>query len=209
MADGARGRAAPGTTGEVRSEDWGGQDLSGQRFEAVLLVDVDLSEVTATGAAFTDCTFRGARLNVSAWTQSAFTGCTFVRCNLFDARFTDCKLVGSTFESCSLDLLRVSGGDWSYVGLSGADLRSATLDGLRMREADLRGARLQAATLTDCDLSGASWDKADLSRCDLRGSDLSALDPATVQLRGAVIDPQQAMLLAVAMGLDVRDSVER
>lgn len=117
------GRRAAETTSEVRGEDWGGQDLSGRRFESVLFVDVDLSEVIASGAVFTDCTLRGVRLNVSRWTQTAFTGCTFVRCNLFDAAFTDCKLVGSSFEGCALDLLKVSGGDWSYAGLAAADLR--------------------------------------------------------------------------------------
>ena len=37
----------------------------------------------------------------------------------------------------------------------------------------------------------------------------SALDPGGVQLQGAIIDAQQALLLAAAMGLDVRASVER
>jgi uncharacterized protein YjbI with pentapeptide repeats len=54
------------------------------------------------------------------------------------------------------------------------------------------------------DLSGASLDHADLTGCDLRGSDLSALNPLTAELRGAVIDPVQAIMIATALGLDVR-----
>ena len=73
-----------------------------------------------------------------------------------------------------------------------------------MREADLRSIRAVGGTLTGLDLSGAQFDKADLRRCDLRGSDLSSLDPGAVQLAGAVITPDQAVLLAMAQGLDVR-----
>jgi uncharacterized protein YjbI with pentapeptide repeats len=54
------------------------------------------------------------------------------------------------------------------------------------------------------DLSGAWLHRADLTGCDLRGSDLSALDPRTVELKDAVIDPVQAVVIATALGLEVR-----
>ena len=73
-----------------------------------------------------------------------------------------------------------------------------------MREAELTGVRLGDATVRDVDLSGAALDHADLTGCDLRGSDLSALNPLTVQLGGAVIDQVQAIMIATALGLDVR-----
>jgi hypothetical protein len=43
---------------------------------------------------------------------------------------------------------------------------------------------------------------AGLSRADLRGSDLSTLDPMTTKVRGAVIDLQQAVVRAGALGLE-------
>jgi uncharacterized protein YjbI with pentapeptide repeats len=54
------------------------------------------------------------------------------------------------------------------------------------------------------DLSGASLEKANFVRCDLRGSDLSSLDPLTVELKGALINADQACVIAVNLGLDVR-----
>ena len=54
------------------------------------------------------------------------------------------------------------------------------------------------------DLSGASLRSADFTRSDLRGSDLSAVDPATTELRHAIITADQAVVVAMAMGLDVR-----
>lgn len=164
---------------EVRHQDWDGRDLSRQSWCGVQFVDVDLTETVDVGAVFDRCTFRDCRFNASQHTDAAFTGCTFTGCSFFDARLDGCKLVGSTFDRCSFDLLRAEGGDWSFVGLIGADLRRARFSGLRMREADLTG-------------------------CDLRGSDLSSLDTSTVRLLGAVVDLHQAVGIAASLGVEVR-----
>lgn len=188
----------------MRHEDWGGEELLQRTFTRVTFVEVDLSEVVSEGSVFDECAFHGVRFNVSVHRSTAFLNCTFTRCSFFDATFSGCKLVGSRFEDCSLDLIKVLGGDWSFVALPGADLGSASLVDVRMREADLSGVRAVNGTLRGLDLSGAWWSRADLSGCDLRGSDLSALEPSTVRLKGAVITPDQAVLLTQAMGLDVR-----
>jgi fluoroquinolone resistance protein len=73
-----------------------------------------------------------------------------------------------------------------------------------MREADLTGANCQGATLRGIDLSGAWLHNADLSGADLRDSDLTAVDPVATQLKGAIIDVEQAVTFATALGLDVR-----
>ena len=204
MADRKHGHVAPPTSTTVAGEDWEGRDVSRQEHVRVAFVDLDLTEVTDDGAVFTECTFRRTKFNVSVHTSAAFVNCTFVNCDFFDARFTDCKLVGSMFERCTFDMLQVAGGNWSHVGLPGADLRHASFRGVRMREADLTGARLEGATLRDVDLSGAWLGAARLSRCDLRGSDLGALDPGQVELAGAIVTFEQALVIATALGLDVR-----
>src|SRR5688500_1177428 len=111
------------TTRTVTGDDLYGEDLTGHSEARVLYIDVDLTESTSTaGLVFDECTFRDVRFNASAHRGAAFTNCTFERCNFFGASFTDCKLVGSVFEHCSFDQLRVVSGDWSFVGLAGADL---------------------------------------------------------------------------------------
>ncbi|MEU6034332.1 pentapeptide repeat-containing protein [Actinomadura sp. NPDC047616] len=205
MADRRHGRPAPPTDSTVRSEDWDGRDVSGEEHTRVEFVDVDMTETSGRGAAFTDCTFRGVRFNASAYTDTAFVNCTFVRCSFFDTALTGCKLVGSRFDGCSYGLLRAEGGDWSFTGLPGADLRGCSFRRLRMREADLTGARCAKASFRDVDLSGAWLNQADLSECDLRGSDLSSLNPHTAALARAVIDPYQAIMIARALGLEVKE----
>jgi fluoroquinolone resistance protein len=198
------GAPAPPTDTTVAGADWYGQDISGQSHTRVAFVDLDLTEVRNDGAVFNECTFRRARFNASVHTNAAFLNCTFAACSFFDTRLTDCKLLGSMFDRCTFDILRASGGDWSFVGMPGADLRSASLRGLRMREADLTGVRCQGASLRDCDLSGAWLHGAKLSGCDLRGSDVSSIDPTTTEIRGAIVTYEQALAIAVALGLDIR-----
>lgn len=204
MAERKHGEKAPPTESTVTGVDWSGDDISRQEHTRVLFVDLDLTEVENEGAVFTECTFRRAKFNVSVHRNAAFVNCTFQNCNFYDARFTGCKLVGSLFDRCTFDNLAVEGGNWSFAGLPGADLRTARFRGVQMREADLTGARLQGAVLRDVELGGASLHRADLSKCDLRGSDLSAVDPETTVLRGAVITIDQTITIAEALGLDVR-----
>ncbi len=82
-----------------------------------------MSEVENVGSVFDRCTFRRTRFNASTHKDAAFLNCTFVACSLFDTRFDDRKLVGSMFDGCSFEVMQVSGGDWSFVGLPGADLQ--------------------------------------------------------------------------------------
>lgn len=204
MAERKHGLPAPETHATVAGADWHGQDISGQHHTRVAFVDLDLTEAQNRGALFTECTFRRAQFNCSVHTDAAFVNCTFVNCNFFDVRFTECKFVGSMFDRCTYDLMQVVGGNWSHVGLPGADLRRASLRGVRLREADLTGARCEGASLRDVDLSGAWLHGAKLTGCDLRGSDLTAVEPEHVELRGAIVTFEQALVIAVALGLDVR-----
>jgi uncharacterized protein YjbI with pentapeptide repeats len=185
-------------------EDWYGEDLADRSYLTCTFAQVDLTEATSRGAVFEECTFSLVRLNASRHEDSAFLRCSFVRCDLFDAELTGCKLTGSTFTESTLRPLRVTGGDWSFVGLAGADLRGVTIKGTRMREVDLTGARCAGAVISDVDLSGAQLRGADISGCDLRGSDLSALDPTAVTLAGTLILAEQALTVARTLGFDIR-----
>jgi uncharacterized protein YjbI with pentapeptide repeats len=205
MVDRRHGWQAAPTTSTVSGEDLYGEDFTGQVVDHVLYLDVDMTESTSSvGAVFDECTFRSVRFNAAAFEGAAFTNCTFENCNFFGATFTDCKVVGSMFDRCQLDQLSVVGGDWSFVGLPGAVLKNAAFSDVRMREVDLVGVQGDGTTMRRCDLSGSSFAKASLEGADLRGSDLSGIEPGTVNLRNAIIDFNQAVLIATAYGLDVR-----
>ena len=194
----------PATDTEIRGQDWEGQDLSGQRHERVAFVEADLTDASNRGGFFSECTFRDCRFGSSAHTDAAFLNCTFSNCNFFDATFKDCKLVGSAFDRCRFELLRVDGGDWSFVALPRAELQRASFLDVRMREVDLRAARCAGARFRRVDLSGAVLERVDFSGADLRGSYLTSLDPRVADLYRTIIDPEQSMMIAAALGLDVQ-----
>ena len=142
MADRRLGVPAPPVEQTIRSADWDSLDISGEIHRRVLFQDVDLTELSDHGSSFEECQFRNVRFNVSVHEDARFLNCVFSRCSFFDATFTGCKLTGCVFDGCTYGLLKVSGGDWSYVALPGADLRGSTFHGTRLREADLSAARL-------------------------------------------------------------------
>jgi fluoroquinolone resistance protein len=185
-------------------EDWYGEEMADRAYVRCTFSDVDLTEASTRGVRFEECQFFNVRFNASRHADSAFLRCAFRRCNLFQADFSGCKLVGSTFHDTSLRPLTVTGGDWSFVSLAGADLRTAVFRGVRMREADLSGANLKDAVLSNVDLSAAQLRNARLSGTDLRGSDLTGLDPRTCEIAGAIVDANQAVVLALALGVVVR-----
>ncbi|GAA2597745.1 pentapeptide repeat-containing protein [Actinomadura fulvescens] len=203
MAERRYGVQPAPTETTVRSGDWEFRDLEGDTFTRVLFVDVDLTETVAKGAVFEECAFRGVRFNCSVSTDTAFVNCTFTRCSFFDATFTGCKLTGSMFDGCTFGALKVAGGDWSFTGLPGADLRGAAFSRVRMREVDLTGARLEKAVFRDCDLSASWFHQAELAECDLRGSDLNVLNLDTARFRAALIDSRQAATVAAAFGFTI------
>jgi fluoroquinolone resistance protein len=186
-----------------RHEDWYGEELTDRHFVGCEFFHVDLTEAVSRGAVFTGCTFGNVLFNASRHVDSAFTRCVFKRCNFFEVEFTGCKLVGSTFTQCDLRPLTVAGGDWSFVALPGADLRGVRLTDVRMREVDLTGANLTGATVTGVDLSGAQLHSSRLGDADLRGSDLTALDPTVVERAGAIVDAEQTVVIAQALGFRI------
>jgi fluoroquinolone resistance protein len=192
----------------IRDEDWYGKQLTGSAYTRCQFHHVDLTEAVSRSVVFTECTFDTVLFNASRHTDSAFLRCTFRRCNLFEAQFAGCKLIGSVFVECTLRPLTVTGGDWSFVGLSDADLRGVEVRGARMREVDLSGADCRQAAFTGADLSGAQLRGTKFGGCDLRGSDVSAIEPRSADLAGAVIDQVQAVLIARALGLEVRDPAD-
>jgi uncharacterized protein YjbI with pentapeptide repeats len=177
MADRRHGTAPPPTERDVRGEDWYGEDISGREHARTAFSGIDLTEVTDEGAVFDECTFVDCTFNVSRHTEAAFLNCSFTGCSFFDTEFDRCKLVGSMFDRCSFGLLTVTGGDWSFVGLPGAEqiaIKVITERGSGL----LLGAQIVggpgSAKRIDV-LATAIW--AGMTAEELAGSDLSYAPP--------------------------------
>jgi uncharacterized protein YjbI with pentapeptide repeats len=143
-------------------------DFSGTILPRMELIDVrfeacDLSNASWPGADFTrvelvECRLSGLKLieadlrhvkvahcnaAFAAWRVARFKHVRFDECLLSEADFSEADLRGVAFARCNL-----SAADFSSTQLVGCDLRTSTLDGLRVGAASLRGAivePLQAA----------------------------------------------------------------
>lgn len=180
--------------------DWYGMELGDGRYVRCRFFDADLTEARTQNAIFEECDFSGARLNASRHRTSAFLRCTFSRASLFDATLDGCKLTGSEFASTRLRPLTVHGGDWSYVGLRGADLAGLDLSAVNLAYADLTEADLRKTVLRDANLDHARLELAELRGADLRGADLNAVETRTLDLRDVKVTMIQAIVLAQHRG---------
>ncbi len=202
MVDTSAAAAAATRTGE----DWVGRVLNDEFFLETAFDGCDFSEVTTRGVTFADCSFRNVRFNASSHTNATFTNCTFIGCNLYYATFTNCTFVGSAFDTCRFEIVTVTGGDWSFVSMPSAQLQGVNFADVRMCEADLSKVNAGGAQLRNVDLSGAWLHQTIFSGADLRGSDLTSVDPHTTVLSRAVITPEQAMVVAGLLGVDIRQT---
>ncbi|MEW9547965.1 pentapeptide repeat-containing protein [Nonomuraea sp. NPDC050783] len=75
----------------------------------------------------------GARASTSPPIRTSVSlNCTFRRCTFSGATFTGCELTGGMFGGCGCRPPKVEGGDRSFVGQPGADLRDSAFTGVRM-----------------------------------------------------------------------------
>ncbi|SHF16417.1 Pentapeptide repeat-containing protein [Streptoalloteichus hindustanus] len=144
------------------------------------------------------------------WEHTELSGGHYERKTFLDVDLMELFNRGATFTECTL---------------RGVQFRNAsTRQEAVFLNCTFTRCKFFDATSTDCKMAGSMFDRcsydlmevvgvdladawshsADLSGADLWGSDLSALDPLTVRLAGAVIEPDQAFVVASALGLKIR-----
>ncbi len=111
----------------------------------------------------------------------------------------------------TLDGADLSGLDFKWADLDGADLKGADLTGTNLRWAGLDGADLKGANLTGTDLRWATLMDADLSHTDLRGAivdgtilveaDLTGANVTGVNLRSTYLDDDTKLDGAIGLEL--------
>lgn len=165
--------------------------LDGVRIDGGTLAGADLTRTDLTDAVFTDVDLSSARLTAALLADTRFDGCRLIGADLTALRGLAVTL---SFDRSNLGL----------ANLQDAHLKGLRLTGVDLSDADLRGADLRGAVFVDCRLRGTDLSHTRLDAADLRGADLGQVSADTPrQLAGAVISPEQASEICVAMGLHV------
>jgi uncharacterized protein YjbI with pentapeptide repeats len=147
-----------------------------------------------SGAHFRDCAFDACdlahvRLDRGSGLRIALRHCRLLGLHAVDASFTE-----ADFSDCIAPLAL----------FFGARFKSARFSQCTLSEASFQECDLTGVTFRDCDLRRASFHGATLAGADLRGSQVDGIVAGARELQGVIVDPSQAALLAVLLGLDVR-----
>ncbi|HMI09395.1 MAG TPA: pentapeptide repeat-containing protein [Candidatus Saccharimonadales bacterium] len=171
-----------------------GLNISGVKFEKILLTAAQLERVSAKDLVAQQTDFSATHLANGAINRASFSNCRmtgvdFSKTNLHDVIFSGCKL--------------------DMANLRFADLRRVKFVDCTFAETDFLGAILYDVTFESCTLEKTVFDQAKCKQVDLRSSELIEISGWT-SLKGATIDSVQltiaAPYLANELGLTVRNT---
>lgn len=149
-----------------------------------------------------------AEAGVIRWTDVRLVGCDLAnlrvrRLCLERVEFIDCRLTGLSAAEHDWQDVLIENCDTRYANLQGGRFRHCEFVGTNWREADLREAELGGALIRHCRLERADLRGAALAGVDFRGSQVEGMLVGLNDLRGAIVDPAQAVVLALVLGLRI------
>src|SRR4051794_31685201 len=128
-------------------------------------------------------------------------GDRFVGCSFVDADLTEIVTRGTVFEECDLSGARLNASRHEASAFLRCRFRRTSLFGAGLVACKLTGSTFESAVLRPLTVDGGDWSYVSLRRADLTGVGLARL-----RLDGTVIDPDQAVALASALGAVVEPS---
>ena len=163
------------TAAELTGAKLGGASANGACFRDAVLIDADLSELTASGADFTAAKLSRARARRARFDAADLTEANLSQAVLNETDFRGADLTraccrNAVMRETDLHKARIDGADFSNASFFGANL-----SGLAFRKASFSGARFQQARLCRADLEfislpNTTFEQADLTEAWLTGS---------------------------------------
>jgi uncharacterized protein YjbI with pentapeptide repeats len=137
-----------------------------------------------------------------------FAGCDFANLetrglSLIRVEFISCRMTGFRADEADCQDLLIREGDQRYSQFRFGKFKSAEFDSCNFTEADFYGSDLSGSLFKRCNLRSAEMNKVKLLNADLRGSLIEGLQLNAEDIRGAVVDPSQAMMLALLLKIRI------
>lgn len=184
--------------------------LEGKRYEREVLTRLDLDKMEFEAAVFTqcrflECDFSGCSFYNVTLDTCDFTGSRFGACYFKNARLLDCRGDGCNFSRGSFLLTALEKGSFCYANFSGSlwdrsKITESVLKHAFLSEAKFKKLSLDRADLTHTDLFKTPLKGVDFSTCVIDGITLS---DSYAELRGAKVSAEQAIDLAMLLGVQV------
>lgn len=147
--------------------------------ERELFEKIEFDEKSVVGKRFTDCTFKGCKLNGLSVRDSYFTDCIFEDCDLsllkvkgsfFNrVQINRCKAIGiNWFDTGNPFWVQFTGSNISYSSFFGKTIKKPKFAKCVAKDADFSDCNLTQADFSGTDLEGARFSNSDISQADFR-----------------------------------------
>ena len=183
---------------ELSRPNWSGNKAKRLQFDAVRLIEPDLTGAILREGGWADVEVSGGQLAGLDLTGSSLRRLHLSRARVSGAVFAETQLKDVIFADAKLDLVNFRFASFSRVSF----IRCQMID------VDLSGAKLDDVSFVGCDLTSADYSGAVLRRVDLRGSTLLSVK-GIGGLKGATISSDQMIALlpefTAALGVEVNN----
>ena len=173
--------------------DMRGRACGTLRVEASVLERVNLGE-----SSFGSIVLKDVRLIGCELANLRTRGFTLTR-----VEFIDCRMTGLSGGVVDARDVLIREGDQRYCQFRFSRFKAAEFDSCNFEEADFQDTDFTGAVFRRCNMRNVEMGKAKLYDADLRGSMVDGMHIGLEGLRGAVVDPAQAMSLALLMGIRI------
>lgn len=117
--------------------------------------------------------------------------------------FQKCRLTGWTTNEARFENVMLRDCSAQYAGFIGARFNKVRFEKCIFMEADFENSDLSGVVFSECDLIGAQFSGARMAKTDLRTSKIDRIIVGPAELRGAIVEPEQAVMVAELLGLTV------
>lgn len=176
----------------LTNANFGYANLTGANFSYATLTDVNFNSVNLT-----DANFPSAKFTNMSFTGVNLTGADFFSATFTNADFTDTVITGADFgnskgftkeqlySTASYKNKDLSGVTLDVIDLSGCDFSLQTLTNAYFRSANLTDADFTSATLSNANFSSSNLTNVNFTNANLTGSNFSSSNLADANFEGA------------------------
>lgn len=185
---------------------------SGQEYENCIFDGLEIKSSALQDCVFTNCSFSTTDLTNTKFNGTTFKNCNFSNaniagCNFFSAIFIECKLLGLIFSRASSIIgIQFAKCNFDFADMRGLDLSGLDLSRSSFSETDLSLANLEKTSFINSYIANVKLDGATCNMTDFRGAELQGFNLKTQNLKGIILTPQQVMLLASDIGIQVLEA---
>jgi uncharacterized protein YjbI with pentapeptide repeats len=163
-------------------------------FETTCFKQMAMQRAELRGLRLADVRFEACDLADSSWERLSASRVELIGCRLIGLQATDGRVEDLLIKGCNA----VHAQFWSTV------FKRVRFESCNLSETNFQSADLTGVVFDKCDLRGAKMADAKLAGADLRSSNIDAARVGIKELQGAIVNIEQAVSIARALGVDVR-----